>query len=98
MTAQMVENASRVRKGLLITTIGAILFTLDLPLLRLANTDQWTLVFARGLFIFLSISAVWYLVRQNSNVRVPYIAGWAGIGVAITNTIAPITYIAAIKE
>lgn len=87
-----------VRTGLLITTIGGLLFTLDLPLLRLALTDKWTLVCARGLFLFISISAVWYVVRRLKDTRVPYIAGGAGIAVALTNTLANITYIGSIVE
>ena len=85
-----------VRKGLVITTIGGLLFTLDLPLLRLALADQWTLVFARGVCLFVAISVVWYLVCHFSRERIAYFAGGAGIAVAATNTIAPITYIGAI--
>jgi drug/metabolite transporter (DMT)-like permease len=92
------ENASRVRKGLLITTIGGLLFTLDLPLLRLAASDKWTMVCARGFFLFLSISVVWFIVRRQSGNKLPYIAGVAGIAVALTNTLANITYIGAIVE
>ncbi len=87
-----------VRRGLLITTIGGLLFTFDLPLLRLADADKWTLIFVRGVFLFLSISAVWYLVRRASQERQPYIAGAAGLAVALTNTLANITYIGAIVE
>lgn len=89
---------SQIRKGLAITTIGGLLFTLDLPLLRLAGVDKWTMVAARGFFLFLSISAVWFLLRRYSNTRAPYIAGVAGIAVIVTNTIANITYIGAIVE
>lgn len=90
------SQVSSIRKGLAITTIGGLLFTLDLPLLRLAMADQWTLVFARGVCLFVAISVVWYLVCHFSRERIAYFAGTAGIAVAITNTIAPITYIGAI--
>lgn len=92
------DRGAHVRKGLLITTIGGLLFTFDLPLLRLADADKWTLIFVRGVFLFLSISAVWYLIRRASAERQPYIAGAAGLAVALTNTIANITYIGAIVE
>ena len=98
MHKAMDEKGSKVRKGLLITTLGGLLFTLDLPLLRLAGADKWTLIFMRGVFLFISISIVWYLVRRSSYSRLPYIAGLAGIAVAVTNTIANITYIGAIVE
>lgn len=87
-----------VRFGLLITAIGGFLFTFDLPLLRLADNDKWTLVFARGLFLFLSITAVWWFVRLRTGSKLPYIAGAAGLAVIATNTIANIAYIGALKE
>ncbi len=87
-----------IRKGLLITTFGGLLFTMDLPLLRLADSDKWTLIFARGMFLFLAITAVWYFVRRRQGGTTPYIAGAAGLAVVVTNTIANISYIGAIVE
>jgi drug/metabolite transporter (DMT)-like permease len=89
---------SDVRKGLFITTLGGLLFTLDLPLLRLSMADKWTMVFARGIFLFVAISVVWFLIRHFGREKISYIAGGAGIAVAATNTLANITYIGAIKE
>jgi drug/metabolite transporter (DMT)-like permease len=91
-------NSGTVRLGLLITTLGGLLFTLDLPLLRLAASDKWTLVFARGLFLFIAITAVWYVIRRFTGSKAPYIAGAAGLAVIATNTVANITYIGAIVE
>ncbi len=98
MNSSKDDPARRIRKGLVITTLGGLLYTLDLPLLRLAMTDKWTMVWARGFFLFVSISAIWFLVRRSSGTRIPYIAGWAGIAVAITSTITNITYVGAIVE
>lgn len=97
MTSQN-STQGAIRKGLLITTFGGLLFTLDLPLLRLALSDKWTLVFARGLFLFIAISVVWYLVQRTRESKTPYIAGVAGLAVVATNTIANISYIGAIVE
>lgn len=92
------HGALHIRKGLLITFTGGLLFTLDLPLLRLAESDKWTMVMARGLFMFLAITLIWLLVRHRSRTSLPYIAGGAGLAVAFTNTIANISYIGAIVE
>jgi drug/metabolite transporter (DMT)-like permease len=97
MTA-LTSTARTIRFGLLITALGGFLFTFDLPLLRLAENDKWTLVFARGLFLFVSITAVWWFVRVRSSIKLPYIAGTAGIAVIATNTLANIAYIGALKE
>jgi drug/metabolite transporter (DMT)-like permease len=97
-TASVVNNPRNVRLGLLITAIGGFLFTFDLPLLRLAENDKWTLVFARGMFLFLSITAVWWIMRIRTGSKLPYIAGTAGVAVIATNTLANIAYIGALKE
>ena len=98
MTSSYGDAASQVRKGLVITTAGGLLYTLDLPLLRLAASDLWTMVCARGFFLFLSISALWYVMRRYSANEMPYIAGTAGIAVAVTSTITNVTYVGAIVE
>jgi drug/metabolite transporter (DMT)-like permease len=87
-----------VQKGLLAAAMGGLLFTFDLPLLRLAGLDQWTMVFGRGLFLFLTISIGWFLLPGQPRLRQAFIAGPAGIGAVVTNTLAPITYIAAISH
>jgi drug/metabolite transporter (DMT)-like permease len=90
--------ARKVRFGLAITALGGFLFTFDLPLLRLAENEKWALVFARGIFLFLSITLVWIVLRFRSGSRDPYIAGAAGLAVIATNTLANISYIGALKE
>jgi drug/metabolite transporter (DMT)-like permease len=90
-------SARNIRFGLLIAAIGGFLFTFDLPLLRLADNEKWALVFARGMMLFVSITAVWFVMRLRSGVNIPYIAGGAGVAVVITNSIANIAYIGAMK-
>jgi len=88
------------RKGLAIAGLGGLLFTLDIPLLRLANAahqvNQSTLIFGRGLFLFIAISLWWYLFRWRRGHRELFLNGWPGIIVAATNTLANILFIAAI--
>ena len=92
------SSNSLVRYGLLITTIGGFLFTIDLPLLRMAAGDKWSMGVARGLFLFVSISAVWFFMRQRNGDRSPYINGKAAWAVVFTNTIANVAYMAAVVE
>ena len=92
------SKSNSIQFGLLITTLGGLLFTLDLPLLRLAQAEKWTMVFARGLFMFLSITIAWYLARLRNGSRTPYIGGRAGIAVAAISTISSTSYIVALSE
>lgn len=91
-------NARSIRLGILIAALGGFLFTFDLPLLRLADNDKWTLVLARGLMLFASISAVWLFVRWRTGSNLPYIAGAAGLAVVATNGLSNIAYIVALKS
>jgi drug/metabolite transporter (DMT)-like permease len=83
-------------RGLAITAFGGMLFTLDIPLLRLAAGDPWTMIFARGLCMGLAIAAWWYLYGRLKGSRDPFINGWPGVIVAVTNTLANIMFIAAV--
>jgi drug/metabolite transporter (DMT)-like permease len=98
MSKSFAHEFQRIRTGLLIASLGGLLFTFDLPLLRLAGLDRWTMVGARGIFLFLSISAVWWALHRSSGMRPPYIAGMIGLAVAATSTIANIAYIGAVVE
>ncbi len=102
MTATVENLADDHRKGLAIAGIGGILFTFDIPLLRLANPDhlvsQSTLIFGRGIFLFIAISLWWYFYRWRRGHRELFLNGWPGIIVACTNTLANILFIAAISR
>lgn len=86
------------RRGLAITALGGMLFTLDVPLLRLASGDYWTMIFARGLCMGLTIAAWWFLYNRLNGSREPFINGWPGVIVAATNTLANIMFIAAVTK
>ncbi|MFV0299537.1 MAG: DMT family transporter [Paracoccus sp. (in: a-proteobacteria)] len=87
-----------VRKGLLAAAIGGFFFTFDLPLLRLAESDPWTLVMGRGVFLFIAISLGWLIVRLKNRACEPFIDGIAGLGAMVTNMGAPIFYIFAMTN
>jgi drug/metabolite transporter (DMT)-like permease len=86
------------RRGLAITAIGGMLFTLDVPLLRLAAGDPWTMIFARGICLAFAISLWWYFYRRASGAQEPFINGWPGVAVAVTNTLGNIMFIAAVTK
>lgn len=94
----MPQSRLLLQYGLLITTIGGLLFTLDLPLLRLAGAEKWAMVVARGFLLFASITASWLLVRIFRGSAGPFIAGKAGLAIIGTNTIANIAFIGASVE
>jgi drug/metabolite transporter (DMT)-like permease len=73
-----------------------MLFTLDVPLLRLAAGDRWAMVTARGLLLAFAIFTWWFIFNHLRGRREPFINGRAGAIVAVTNTFANIMFIAAV--
>ena len=91
-----VQPSTGYRRGLALTSAGALLFTLDVPLLRLAAGDRWSMVAARGILLALAICVWWVLFRYLRRHREPFINGRTGVIVAVTNTLANIMFIAAV--
>jgi drug/metabolite transporter (DMT)-like permease len=81
-----------------ITAVGGLLFTLDIPLLRLAASDHWTMIFARGVLMALTITLAWLIYRRIKGGTEPFINGRAGLIVAVTNTLANIMFISAVTK
>lgn len=86
------------RRGLSITAIGGLLFTLDIPLLRLAAGNEWTMIFARGMLMAITITLAWFAYRWMRGNSQPFINGRAGLIVAATNTLANIMFISAVTK
>ena len=86
------------RRGLLLTAIGAVLFTFDVPLIRLAASDKWTLMFSRGLLLFLAMTVLWMVFQRGWRGSVSYISGAGGIIAAISSTLANLMFLAAVTE
>ena len=97
MSLTSYPTARQVRFAYLVTALGGLLFTIDLPLLRLSQAEPWTMVFARGSFLFIAISFAWLISRRRGEAA-PFIAGKAGLLVALTSTIGNIAYISAIMQ
>jgi drug/metabolite transporter (DMT)-like permease len=86
------------RRGLFLTAIGAVLFTFDVPLIRLAATDKWTLMFVRGLLLFLAMTVLWLIFQRGWRGGVTYISGVGGIIAAVSSTLANLMFLAAVTE
>lgn len=97
MSAAELPSDRQLRVAFLVTALGGLLFTLDLPLLRLSMADQWTMVFVRGLLLFATITAGWLMMRAQGD-RTPYLAGLAGLAVACFSTFGNMSYIGAVAH
>jgi drug/metabolite transporter (DMT)-like permease len=86
------------RRGLFLTAVGAVLFTFDVPLIRLAASDKWTLMFARGLLLFIAMTVLWLIFQRGWRSGAAYISGPGGIIAAISSTLANLMFLAAVTE
>lgn len=81
------------QKGLLITAIGGLTLTVDIPLIRLADGDAWTILLLRTgttLAAALIIWAVWRALSRNAPQLIP---GWSGLVVAICYGLTSVTFV-----
>ena len=97
MSSPLQPSARQIRAAFLVTALGGLLFTLDLPLLRLSMADQWTMVFTRGVMLFAAITGLWLLARAHGD-GTPFIAGKAGPAVAMCSAIGNMSYIGAVAH
>ena len=86
------------RKGLLITGIGAFLMTFDIPLVRLAHSDEWTVVYVRGLCVFFVMLGYWFWTHYRRGNQVPFINGIEGFAAAATFAVTNISFMTAIHH
>jgi len=59
------NNLEPRKKGLVIVSTGVLIISFDALLIRLAGTSNSNVIFWRGLFMFLSLSLVYYLIKRN---------------------------------
>jgi drug/metabolite transporter (DMT)-like permease len=84
------------QKGLLITAIGGLTLTVDIPLIRLADGGAWTILLLRTgttLVAALIIWAVWRSLSRNAPQLIP---GWSGLIVAICYGLTSVTFVTSI--
>lgn len=83
-------------KGLTLTAIGGMMLTFDIPLIRLANGDQWSILMMRSGVTFVVALAVWLVWRWLSPSAPPLIPGRTGFIVATLYGLSATTFIAGV--
>jgi drug/metabolite transporter (DMT)-like permease len=92
----MAKTGSNYAKGLAITAIGGLALTIDIPLIRLADGDPWSILLLRSGTTFLAALAIWLLwavLRGNPPALVP---GRSGLAVASLYGAASVTFVMAV--
>ncbi|MEP3436409.1 MAG: DMT family transporter [Hoeflea sp.] len=90
------QQAADHRKGLAITAFGGLVLTVDIPLIRLSQSDVWSALAVRSALTFLAAVTAWSFIRFALKRNVPVIPGKAGLLVVTLYGIASITFILAV--
>ncbi len=83
-------------KGLAITAIGGLTLSFDIPLIRLAGGESWSILAVRGGVTFVTaliVWAIWRLITPNAPKLIP---GRMGLAAAALYGMGSITFITAV--
>jgi len=83
-------------KGLIITGIGGLALTVDIPLLKLANGDAWSVLMLRTGTTFLAALAIWIVWRLISPSAPKLVPGRKGMAVASLYGLGSIFFVTAV--
>lgn len=84
------------RKGLLITAIGGAVLTVDIPLIRLAGGDAWSILMLRSATTFAAAIVIWLVWRAVSPNAPRLVPGRAGLWVAALYGLGSICFTVAV--
>ncbi|MEI9403403.1 DMT family transporter [Mesorhizobium argentiipisi] len=83
-------------KGLLITAIGGLTLTIDIPLIRLADGTPWTIMLLRTGTTLLAGLVMWAIWRSFDRNAPRLIPGWSGLTVAFCYGMTGISFVTAV--
>lgn len=92
----MADTQSNHSKGLLLTGIGGLALTVDIPLIKLADGNNWSILLMRSGTTFIAAIIIWLVWRALSPKAPQLIPGRAGLVVAGLYGIGSISFITAV--
>lgn len=84
------------RRGLALTFVGGLLLSIDVPLIRLADADPWSVLFCRGMMVFAVMWLYWYYVHYRRGSDLPFVNGMDGAAASVLQGIASVSFYTAI--
>ncbi|CAD7033483.1 EamA/RhaT family transporter [Pseudorhizobium endolithicum] len=84
------------KKGLVLTTIGGLALSFDVPLVKLADGEVWSIIGLRSLATFTMAITLWLLLRLFSR-RVPVLVpGRSGLWAGLCYGVSTMTFLGAV--
>ncbi len=84
------------KKGLLLTAIGGLTLTVDIPLIRLAEGEAWSILLLRTGTTFVAALVIWVVWRLITPQAPQLLPGRAGVVVAALYGLGSITFVTAV--
>lgn len=85
------------RKGVVLTAIGGLALSFDIPLVKLGDGDLWSVIALRNPVTFAAGILLWLIVRQVSGRRRPaLVPGRAGMLAALCYGLSTMTFLGAV--
>ena len=92
----MSASMSNHTRGLLITALGGLVLTIDIPLIKLANGSSWSVLMLRSGITFVTALSMWMIWRALSPKAPALIPGKAGLAVAFLYGFGSIAFLTAV--
>jgi drug/metabolite transporter (DMT)-like permease len=89
-------DSSHHARGLLLCAIGGMALTIDIPLIRLADGEPWSILMVRSGATLVATLVLWLLMRRTMREPPPLIPGRSGVIVALLYAISWVTFIIAV--
>ena len=90
------DDDSQHARGLLLCAVGGMALTIDIPLIRLAGGEPWSILMIRCGATLGATLVLWLLMRRTMREPPPLIPGRSGVVVALLYAISWITFIIAV--
>ncbi len=94
MNVQSAEH--NYRKGLLLTAFGGLILTFDIPLIKLSEGEQWSILMLRTGMTFASALLIWLVWRMVRNDAPRLIPGVKGLVVSVFYGLTSVAFILAV--
>ncbi|TCN30972.1 DMT family transporter [Sinorhizobium americanum] len=90
------SDAARHRRGLAITGLGGLALSFDIPLIRSADGEVWSILAVRSLSTFAVAIAAWLFINRVLGRRIALIPGKAGLIAGLFYGINSFTFLLAV--